>query len=153
MQSQSIHMQLQSQSGGLSGHRLHFRMQGNLIGDPTNTRRIQSNFKETPIALTTTKPLPSRHVFLVQYSDPQSYGEAAGNPFLESANRRSTTPSSRTRLGIWFPFLLGGNFSNADGSIGPRVQQMDRSTDTKLGLSPKAFNRFMVLTMMRPFLQ
>jgi hypothetical protein len=54
---------------------------------------------------------------------------------------------------IWFPFLLGGNFSDANGSTGPRAQWMDRSTDTKPGLSPKAFSRFMVLAMMRPLLQ
>jgi hypothetical protein len=35
-------------------------------------------------ALTATEPFPSRHIFLVQYSDPQSYGEAVGNPFWES---------------------------------------------------------------------
>jgi hypothetical protein len=37
-------------------------------------------------------------------------------PFGNMPCRRSTTPSSRTRLGIWFPFLLGGNLPNADGS-------------------------------------
>jgi hypothetical protein len=47
--------------------------------------------------------------------------------------RRSTTQSSRTMLGIWFPFLLVGNLSDADGSIGPRAQRMDRSEDTTLG--------------------
>jgi hypothetical protein len=50
------------------------------------------------------------------------------------------------------PFLLGENLSDADGSIGLRVQQMDGSTNTNLGLSPKDFSRFMVLTMMRPSL-
>jgi hypothetical protein len=74
-------------------------------------------------------------------------------PFGNPPCRRSTTPSSRTKLGIWFPFLLGGNFSDVDGSIGPRVQWMDKLADTKPGLLPKAFNRFMVLTMMRPSLQ
>jgi hypothetical protein len=73
-------------------------------------------------------------------------------PFGNPPCRRSTNPSSRTRLGIWFPFLLGGNLSDADGSTGPRVQWMDKSTDTNPGLSPKAFSRFMVLTMMRPLL-
>jgi hypothetical protein len=74
-------------------------------------------------------------------------------PFGNFPCRRSTTPSSRTKLGIWFPFLLGGNLSDADGSIGPRAQQMDRLADTKPGLFPKAFSRCMVLTMMRPSLQ
>jgi hypothetical protein len=43
--------------------------------------------------------------------------------------------------------------SNVDGSTGPRAQQMDRLANTKPGLSPKAFSRFMVLTMIRPLLQ
>jgi hypothetical protein len=29
--------------------------------------------------------MPPGHIFLVQSSDPQSYGEATGNPFWESA--------------------------------------------------------------------
>jgi hypothetical protein len=74
-------------------------------------------------------------------------------PFGNPPCRRSTTPSSRTRLGIWFPFLLGGKLSYEDGSIGPRAQRMDISIDTNPVLLPKDFNRFMVLNMMRPFLQ
>jgi hypothetical protein len=38
---------------------------GDLVGDPTDTRRNRSDFKEPPVALTTTEPLPSRHIFLV----------------------------------------------------------------------------------------
>jgi hypothetical protein len=56
-----------------------------LVVDPTDTRRNQFDFEDPPIALTATKPFSSRHIFLVQSSDPQSYGEAAGNPFWESA--------------------------------------------------------------------
>jgi hypothetical protein len=52
-----------------------------LVGDLADTRRTRSDFEEPPIALIATKPFPSRHLFLVQSSDPQSYGEAAGNPF------------------------------------------------------------------------
>jgi hypothetical protein len=78
-------MQLQSQSRGPSGHKLLFRMQGDLVGDSTDTRRTRSDFEEPLVALTSTEPFPSRHLFLVQSSDPQSYGEAAGNPFWESA--------------------------------------------------------------------
>jgi hypothetical protein len=58
---------------------------GNLVGDPADTRRIRSDFEEPPIALVATEPLPSRHIFLVQSSYLQSYGEAVGNPFWESA--------------------------------------------------------------------
>jgi hypothetical protein len=62
-------------------------------------------------------------------------------PFGNPPCRRSTTPSSRTRLGIWFPFLLEGNLSDADGSIGPRVQWMDRLADTKARLVSKGFQQ------------
>ena len=41
-----------------------------LVGDPTNTRRNQPNYEEPPLALTAIEPLPSRHLFLVQSSDP-----------------------------------------------------------------------------------
>ena len=54
---------------------------GDLVGDPTDTRRTRYDLEEPPIALTTTEPLPSMHIFLVQSSDPKSYGEAAANPF------------------------------------------------------------------------
>ena len=70
-------------------------------------------------------------------------------PFGNPPCRRSTTPSLRTKLGIWFPFLLGGNLSDADGSTRPRAQWMVKSTDRNPCLSPKDFSRFMVLTMMR----
>jgi hypothetical protein len=57
---------------------------GNLVGDPADTRRTRSDFEEPPVALTSTEPFPSRHIFLVQSLDPQYYGEAALNPFWES---------------------------------------------------------------------
>jgi hypothetical protein len=57
---------------------------GDLVGDPVDTRRTQFDFEEPLVALTATEPFPSRHIFLVQSSDPQSYGEVAGNPFWES---------------------------------------------------------------------
>jgi hypothetical protein len=58
---------------------------GDLVGDPPDTRRTLSDFEEPPVALTATEPLPSRHLFLVQSSDPRSYGKAVENPFWESA--------------------------------------------------------------------
>jgi hypothetical protein len=58
---------------------------GDLVGDPADTRRNRSDFKEPPIALTSIEPFPSKHIFSVQYLDPQYYGEATGNPFWESA--------------------------------------------------------------------
>jgi hypothetical protein len=56
-----------------------------LVGDPTDTRRTQYDFEEPPLSFTSTEPFPPRNIFLVQSSDPQSYGEVVGNPFLESA--------------------------------------------------------------------
>ena len=53
--------------------------------DRDDIKRNRSDFEEPPLALTTTKPMPPKHLFLVQSSDPQSYGEAAGNLFWESA--------------------------------------------------------------------
>jgi hypothetical protein len=38
---------------------------GDLVGDPTDTRRTRSDFEEPPIALTATKPFPSWHIFLL----------------------------------------------------------------------------------------
>jgi hypothetical protein len=45
-------------------------------------------------------------------------------PFGNPACRSSKTPSSRTRLGIWFPFLQEGNLSGADGYKKPRALWM-----------------------------
>jgi hypothetical protein len=57
---------------------------GDLVGDPVILGGLDLIYEEPPIALTATEPFPSRHIFLVQSSDPQSYGEATGNPFWES---------------------------------------------------------------------
>jgi hypothetical protein len=56
-----------------------------LVGDPADTRRTRYDLEEPPLALTSTELMPPMHLFLVQSSDPQSYGEAGGNPFWESA--------------------------------------------------------------------
>jgi hypothetical protein len=58
---------------------------GDLVGDSADTRRTRSNFKEPPIALTSTEPFLSKHLFLVHSSYPESYGEATGNPFWKSS--------------------------------------------------------------------
>jgi hypothetical protein len=52
---------------------------GDIFGDPIDTRMTRSNFEEPHLALTATEPMPPRHIFLVQYSDPLSYGEAIWN--------------------------------------------------------------------------
>jgi hypothetical protein len=38
---------------------------GDLVGDPTDTRRAQSNFEEPPLSLTATESFPPVHSFLV----------------------------------------------------------------------------------------
>jgi hypothetical protein len=125
---------------------------GDLIGDPIDTRRTRSDFEEPPFALTAKNHCPLGIFSLFSLQIHSLMARLLEIPF-GNPPCRSTNPSSRTILGIWFPFLLGRNFSDADGSIGPRAQQMDRLEDTKPGLLPKAFSRFMVLTMMRPSLQ
>jgi hypothetical protein len=146
-------MQLQSQSRGPSGHRLVFKIQGiSLVIQP-----ILGGLDLISRSLLL-HSLPLNHYLLGIFSwfilqVHSLMVRLLEIPFGNPPCRRSTTPSSRTILGIWFPFLLGGNLSDVDGSIGPRVQQMDKSADTNPGLSPKAFSRFMVLTMMRPSLQ
>jgi hypothetical protein len=146
-------VQLQSHSRGPSGHRLLFRMQGiSLLIQPIlggldlisrHLRFHSLPLNHFPPGIFSWFSLPI-HNFMVRLLE---------IPFGNPPSKRITTPSSRTRLGIWLPFLLVGNFLDADESIGPRAQQMDRSIDAKLGLLPKAFSRFMVLTMMIPSLQ
>jgi hypothetical protein len=126
---------------------------GDLVGDPTGTSRTQYNFEEPPVALTALNHFLPGIFSWLSLQIHSLMVRLLEIPFGNLQCRMSTTPSSRTRLGIWFPFLLGGNLSDAYGSIGPRAQRMDRSVDTKPRLSPKAFSGFMVLTMMRPSLQ
>jgi hypothetical protein len=141
MQSQSIQMQLQSQSRGPSGHKLLFRMQG--ISSVIQPILGGLNLISRSLLL---HSLPLNHFlrgifswFILQIHNLMA--KMMEIPFGNPPCRRSTTLSSRTRLGIRFPFLLGGNLSDADGSTGPRAQRMDKSIDTKLSLSPKAFSQ------------
>jgi hypothetical protein len=57
---------------------------GYQVGDLADTRRTRSDFKEPPLVLSATELMPPKHLFLVQSSYPQSYGEVFGNPFWES---------------------------------------------------------------------
>jgi hypothetical protein len=144
---------MQSQIRGPSWHILIFRMQGILLVIESILRGLDLISRSLLL-----HSLPLNHFPLGIFSwfslQIQSLmARLLEIPFGNLPCRRSTTPSSRTRLRIWFPFLMGGNLSDADGSIGPGVQQMDRLVDTNPGFFPKAFNRFMVLTMMRPSLQ
>jgi hypothetical protein len=153
MQSQSIQMQLQSQRKGPSGHKLVFKMHGislviqlilgvlDLISRSLLLHSLPLNHFPLDIFSWFSLHIHSLMARLLEIH--------FGNP----PYRRSTTPSLRTKLGIWFPFLLGGNLSDEDGSIGPRVQWMDILEDTKSILLPKDFIKCMVLTMMTPSLQ
>jgi hypothetical protein len=90
---------------------------GYFVGDPTDTKRNRFNFEEPPLAVTAIELMPPKNIFLVQSSDPQSYGKVVENPFWESAMHEEYKSSSRTRLGIWFPFLQEGNLSGAYVSL------------------------------------
>jgi hypothetical protein len=137
MQIQSIQVQLQSHSRGPSGYRLLFRMQRiSLV--------IQMILGGLDMILRSLlfQSLPLNHFPLgifswFSLSIHSLMARLLEIPFGNQPYRRSRTHSLRSRLGIWFPFLLGENLSDANGSTGPRVQRMDRSTYTKLGLLPK----------------
>ena len=58
---------------------------GDLVGDPVDPRRTQSQFEEPSHALTATKPVIPMHCYMVLSSDPQAYAKAAGNPLWEAA--------------------------------------------------------------------
>eukprot|EP00253_Pinus_taeda_P019974 PITA_19974 len=51
-----------------------------LVGDNSDPWRTSSKFVEPPLALTATKPMPSRHCHLVQSFDAQSYVEGIWHP-------------------------------------------------------------------------
>jgi hypothetical protein len=85
---------------------LLFRMQG-IHWDLVDTRRTRYDFEEPLIALTSTEPC---HPGIFSWFSLQIHSPMARLleiPFGNPPCRRSTTPSLRTRLGIWFPFLLG----------------------------------------------
>jgi hypothetical protein len=51
--------------------------------------------------------MPPRHLFLVQSSDPQSYGEAVGNPFSESAMQEEYNSLLENQTWDLVPLLAG----------------------------------------------
>jgi hypothetical protein len=57
---------------------------GDLVGDPTDQRRMRSQFEDPPHALTTTEPVIPMHFYMVLASYPQTYAEVVGNPFWEA---------------------------------------------------------------------
>ena len=60
---------------------------GDLVGDPVDPRRMQSQFEEPSHALTTTKPMIPMHCYTVLSSNPQAYVEAVGNPLSEATTQ------------------------------------------------------------------
>jgi hypothetical protein len=86
-----------------------------------------SDFEEPLVALTTTEPFPSKHIFLVHSLDPQSYYEAVGNPFWESSMQEEynfilenqtwdIVPLSSRRKLVRFIWVYN-NKSTTDGKI------------------------------------
>jgi hypothetical protein len=67
----------------------------------------QSDFKDPPIALTSTEPFPSRNIFLVQSSVPRSYGEAVGNHFWESSMQEEYNSLLENQTWDLVPFPFG----------------------------------------------
>jgi hypothetical protein len=146
-------MQLYSQRRGPSGNRLLFRMQGiSLVIQPIlgGLDLMSRNL------LLYSLPLNHFPLGIFYWFSIQIHSLMVRLLEIHFGNlpcRRSTTPSSRTELGIWFPFLLAGKISDASGSTGPRAQWMDTLAYTKPILLPKDFSKCMVLTIMRPSLE
>jgi hypothetical protein len=72
-----------------------------------DTRRNQYDFNEPPLALTTTESIPTIHLFFAQYSYPQSYGEAYGNPFWQSSMKEEYTSFLENQTWDMVPLPLG----------------------------------------------
>jgi hypothetical protein len=153
MQSQRIQMQLQSKRRGPSGHRLLFRMHGISLVIEAILGGIDIILRSL---LLHSLPLDHFHPYIFSWFSLQIHSimvKLLEIRFGNQPRRSITTPSLRTKLRIWFPFLLGGNLSDVDGSTRPRAQRMDILVDTKPRLVPKAFSKCIVLTMMRPSLE
>jgi hypothetical protein len=59
--------------------------EGELVGDPADTRRTRSQFFGAPQALAATEPLFPIHFYMSLGSYPKSHSEATGNPLWEAA--------------------------------------------------------------------
>jgi hypothetical protein len=134
-------MQLQSQSRGPSGHKLLFRMQG--ISSVIQTILGGLDLISRSLLL---HSLPLNHCLrgIFSWFSLQIHSLMARLleiPFGNLPCRRSTNPSSRTRLGIWFPFLLGGNLSDADGSIRTKSTADGQINRYKVRLVAKGFQQ------------
>jgi hypothetical protein len=84
IQSQCIHMNMKIQSRGPKWAKTTLQDAGDLVGDPSDTRRNRSDLEEPPLALISIELMPPKHLSLVQYSYPYSFSEATRNPFWES---------------------------------------------------------------------
>jgi hypothetical protein len=132
IQSHCIQMQMQSQSRGPSGPRLLFRMQGILLVIWLILGGIDLILRSL---LFHSLPLNHVHPCIFSWFSLKIHSLMARLlkiPFGNQPCRRITTPSLRTRLGIWFPFLLEGNLLSAYGYIRKRAQRMDRLAYTNI---------------------
>jgi hypothetical protein len=80
---------------------------GDHFGDLANTRKTQYYFEEPPLSLIATKPMSPKNLFLVQYSNPKSYGEVAVNPFLESVMQEEYNSPLKNQNWDLVPLPLG----------------------------------------------
>jgi hypothetical protein len=122
MKSQSIQMQLQSQRRGPSGHRLLFRMHGILLVIQSILGGLDLISRSLMLHSLPLNHFPPGIFSWFSIHIHNLMARMLEIPFGNPPCKRSTTPSSRTRLGIWFLFLLGGNLSDVYGSTGPRAQ-------------------------------
>jgi hypothetical protein len=57
---------------------------GNLAGNPLDLRRTRSHHEEPSHVLSDFEPTIPTHYYIVQYSDPQLYSKAVGNPLWQA---------------------------------------------------------------------
>jgi hypothetical protein len=58
--------------------------EGNLAGDPLDSRRNRSQHVDPSHALSSSEPTMPMHFYMVQYSDPHTYSEVVVNPLWEA---------------------------------------------------------------------
>jgi hypothetical protein len=57
--------------------------EGNLAGDPLDSRRTRSQHVEPSHVLSASETMMPMHFYMVQSSDPHTYSEVVGNPLWE----------------------------------------------------------------------
>jgi hypothetical protein len=109
MQMHSQYKKMRSQCRGPSGHIPLFRMQEILLGIQLISGGIDLSLRSL---LVYSQPLSPCFLCIVMWLSIQTHRPMVrlqGIPFGKQPCRRSTTPSLRTRLGIWFHFLQEGS--------------------------------------------